>query len=159
MFSKYSSIRVPQNYSGNRFKGGYDLPTETKTHSPSDNSAVKSSVSPVYQEQLDAYMGNESESEEEYSYIEEENDSYNDTSEANSEQEIPDPVDKNSQKECNQSDSCKVDGKHSAFDELLKKFNSEDLLLVCLIIFLSADAGIENNDIIILLSLLLAYHI
>jgi hypothetical protein len=46
-----------------------------------------------------------------------------------------------------------------SFNDIIKSIDAEDLLLICLIIFLSADSGINNNDIVILLSLLLAYHI
>jgi hypothetical protein len=47
---------------------------------------------------------------------------------------------------------------YNSSQQILANINKEDLLLICLIIFLSADGGISNNDIIILLSLILAYH-
>ena len=46
MFSKYSGISIPKNYSGSRFSN----PSETsmKTHSPKVNGAVKSGHSPTF---------------------------------------------------------------------------------------------------------------
>lgn len=139
MFSKYSNVEVPKNYSGNRFRNTREIQTETKTHSASTYSATKSSVSPIYQEQA--------------SYIEDvqevEDDIINEE-----ESESIDQVDENEEA----SSSEKQKSSFSLAD-LLNGINAEDLLLICLIIFLSAESGINNNDIIIILSLLLAYHI
>lgn len=138
MFSKYSNVEVPKNYSGNRFKHNYELQTETKTHVASTYSATKSSVSPAYQEQA--------------SYIEnaQENDILNEEEEI----ESANQADENEEALSNENQKSSF-----SLTDLFNGINAEDLLLICLIIFLSADSGINNNDIIIILSLLLAYHI
>lgn len=137
MYSKYSGIEVPQNYSGSRFRKGYELKTETKTHTASEYSATKSSVSPVYQEQVELYS-------EDNSYLEENEPIL---------EENCDRVDEIEKKE-----ECSEKSELSFIHELLKSISIDDLLLICLIIFLCADENINNNDVIILLSLLLAYH-
>ena len=153
MFSKYTNIEVPQNYSGSRFKKTNELHTDMKTHTPSEFSAVKSSVSPIYQEQIYAYT-DESEVNECY----EDDCADTEPCEGDETQKNVDPVDENCENDCLRVESNKATSR-LGFDEIFKNFNSEDLLLVCLIIFLSTNESSNNNDIIILLSLLLAYHI
>lgn len=148
MFSKYSNIDIPQNYSGNRFKNTQAYETTTKMHTPSDFSAVSSSVSPTYERQFFEDSTNE---------IEYENEIY-DTEEAclscdeGQSEEISVPECSVISSGCDSSDNKGL----SALHDIFSKISSEDLLLISLIIFLSVDKNINNNDIIILLSLLLA---
>lgn len=136
MFSKYSSVEVPKNYSGNRFRQAQELKTETKTHFATNYSATKSSVSPSYHEQN--------------SYIDEVQDDIESKSFEDESIEQVEDIEKTYDE--NQKSTF-------SFNDIIKSIDAEDLLLICLIIFLSADSGINNNDIVILLSLLLAYHI
>lgn len=148
MFSKYSNIDIPQNYSGNRFKNANAYETTTKMHTPSDFSAVSSSVSPTYERQFFEDSSIESEYENE---IYDTEDACLTCDEGHSE-DI-------STSECNEIKSAceESDNKGlSALHDIFSKISSEDLLLISLIIFLSVDKNINNNDIIILLSILLA---
>lgn len=131
MFSKYSETRVPPNYGGSRFKKSDPYETETKTHRPSEFSAVKSSVSPSFEQ---AQPVEEIFIEEE-EIIQEENEQAEELTVEASKANAPEQ-------------------KHS-INELFNNINAEDLLIICLIIFLSADKSLRNNDVIILLSLLL----
>jgi len=150
MFSKYSGFDIPQNYSGNRFKKAPSYETSTKTHTSTEYSAIKSSVSPTYQNQIsmNEIIQNdaENEAESENEYIEE---------------EIQNPmlIRETAEEVCEidtSDNDCNVEKKPFQLNDILSKFNSEDLLLICLIVFLSLDKSINNSDIIILLSLLLA---
>ncbi len=148
MFSKYSNVEVPRNYSGNRFRQGQELKTETKTHPATNYSATKSSVSPAYHEQVASIEENEENECESSNAICEECELKNEEN-----------VDHVCENEENPAQSCEECQRSSfSLGDILKGINSEDLLLICLIIFLSADGGINNNDIVILLALLLAFH-
>ncbi len=132
MFSKYSETRVPPNYGGSRFKKSDPYETETKSHRPSEYSAVKSSVSPSFKQS----SPEDQPSIEEADIIQDENKQVDEV--------ILDDAPKEEPSEKNQP-----------LSELFNSINTEDLLLICLIIFLSADKSLKNNDMIILLSLLL----
>ncbi len=155
MFSKYSSIEVPQNYSGSRFRKSTELKTETKTHPATDYSATKSSVSPTFKESTEPYIDTHNGSCELPSPSEECMDSNCPKGDCANEGEN----DCYCEDECNSCKICDESKQHgSLLSDLLGNIKTEDLLLICLIIFLSADGGISNNDIIVLLSLILAYH-
>lgn len=132
MFSKYSETRVPPNYSGSRFKKADPYETETKAHRPSEYSAVKSSVSPTFEKS----QPTEDPQIEDFAPSYEENE----------------PTEEIEPTEVPQDETT---SEAHPLGELLGKINKEDLLLICLIIFLSADKSLKNNDMIILLSLLL----
>ena len=56
MFTKYTGIELPQNYSGSRFKQDIAEDTEMKTHRGQISTVggvVKSSVSPSFQSIID----------------------------------------------------------------------------------------------------------
>ena len=137
MFSKYSE-KVPPNYGGSRFKRTEAYETETKSHKPSDFSAVKSSVSPSFEQAKPTVRDEALDYAEEFDITNEENEPYIESSETSLAYE-----------EANESAE-----KH-LLSELFSKISTEDLLLICLILFLSADKSLKNNDMIILLSLLL----
>ena len=138
MFSKYSE-KVPPNYGGSRFKRTEAYETETKSHKPSDFSAVKSSVSPSFEQAKPSVKDEELDYAEEFDITDESMEPYIESSEPLSSYEEQ----KNENNE-----------KHP-LSELFSKISAEDLLLICLILFLSADKSLKNNDMIILLSLLL----
>ena len=57
MFTRYKSVEIPPNYSGNRFKS--EAPeTETKMHKPSALSSTKTSISPTFESALKSGMLN-----------------------------------------------------------------------------------------------------
>lgn len=157
MFSKYSSIEVPQNYSGSRFRKSQEIKTETKTHPATDYSATKSSVSPTYKDRTESCTEAQNDYCESPSPCDDCTESY---SCCDCESDCIDSEDtsyscEDENKSCERKDDTK---QGFLLGDMLANINKEDLLLICLIIFLSADGGISNNDIIILLSLILAYH-
>lgn len=163
MFTRYSGVDVPQNYSGNRFRKRSIENTEMKVHTNQTQGATKSSVSPTFENQSN---NND--------YTEEiiEPDTNEIVEPIN--EKIPTSVDENeditetdvelSVQENEHSDSKPAfkgllsDLNLSPFTEYLKNIKNDDLLLIALIIFLASDKNVGNNDIIILLALLLVYH-
>ena len=157
MYTRYSGVDVPQNYSGNRFRKKIIEDTETKVHSSITPGAVKSSVSPSFESQIknDQIYQNNDENSLDYSETLDdvvENDDFNESAyQSNNE-----PKDKGNDKIVNKSILNELN--LSPIAEYLKSIRGEDLLLIALIIFLASDKNISNNDIIILLALLLVYH-
>ena len=158
MYTRYSGIDVPQNYSGNRFRKKAVEDTETKVHTSVTQGAVKSSVSPSFEKQFksqqlleddDISLENskitEDAAENEDNYNE-----FSDTSYQAEENEVTDSMNIH---------TGILDNLNLSFiGEYLKSIKGEDLLLIALIIFLASDKNVSNNDIIILLALLLVYH-
>ena len=60
MFTRYSDINIPNNYSGNRFKKTTIEDTTMKIHESELKSEIKTSVSPTYNEWL--YSSNDTSS-------------------------------------------------------------------------------------------------
>lgn len=72
MFTKYTGIEVPQNYSGSRFKKEVEK-TEMKTHRgqiSSSDSGIKASVSPSFQEVIDNAVSDKADTEQYASFDE-----------------------------------------------------------------------------------------
>lgn len=143
MFTRYSGVDVPQNYSGNRFRKKTIEDTETKVHS-STLGATKSSISPSFEKQLNQQFDEESDFQDTENSIE--NNEY-----------ILDESNSCERNDSNTSNN-NVFKELSSFSNYFKNIKNDDLLLIALIIFLASDKGASNNDIIILLSLLLIYH-
>lgn len=167
MFTRYSGIEVPQNYSGNRFRKKSIEDTETKVHTNQAYSAVKSSVSPSFEykyenerlssDENDASIENEITTD---NYVSEE---FSDNSSENSNENFNEAINDEEAKETNSkeinSNSSFLDNLNLSFmTDFFKNIQGEDLLLIALIIFLASDKNVSNNDIIILLALLLVYH-
>lgn len=150
MFTKYSGIDVPKNYSGSRFK--QNLETEMKTHkAPIIQPAptvTKSSPQPSFQSIIDKAVSDEKETPSDYT----------EHTDAPS-NEIPDPV---SIIEPSREGDVDVPADrsyaNSALSSLLESLNGDDLLLIALIILLSGNEGYENKEIIVTLALLLLYR-
>ena len=156
MFTRYSDIDIPKNYSGSRFKKTSFEDTTMKTHENEMQSATNTSVSPTFKERFSHsdYHANKL-------YQLEDN------TEAIS-KEINPSVNKQNpllveesfleEKQVNYStNNSNIDSKlgiNSIFD-YLKDVKSDDLLIILLIILLASDKSSSNNDIIILLALLL----
>ncbi len=156
MFTRYSNIEIPKNYSGNRFKKTIIEDTTMKTHENEMQGAIKSSVSPTYSEHLyqneldnsdisnhsDAVDNNISKEEDDRNIIE---------------NDINEDTENNQGDECANCDLEKEKSKLSLapiFD-YLRDIKSDDMLLILLIIILASDRSAQNNDIIMLLALLL----
>lgn len=137
MFTRYSNIDIPQNYSGSRFNKQVIEDTETKIHSTPIQGATKSSVSPTF-EYNKAIIAEEEKIDEVSVPVEDDISS----------------IEENANND-NKDNSLSV---LSQFTDYFKRINSDDLLLIALIIFLLNDHNMNNNDIIIILSLMLIYH-
>ncbi len=168
MFTRYSGVDIPQNYSGNRFRKKSIENTEMKVHTNQTQGAIKSSVSPSFENQF---------KDEKFQSINEEisldNSKITEAVAENEyfEGEIIDSDDSHEQidvnlilQESNEQSSKPVnksilgDLSLSPITEYLKSIKGEDLLLIALIIFLASDKNVSNNDILIILALLLVYH-
>lgn len=160
MFTRYSGIDVPQNYSGNRFRNKSIEDTGMKIHTNQTQGAIKSSVSPSFEQRLQNEQGLKNDDEITF----EEPEIVDDVVE-NQDNDISDIIDASdendelivSQKSEPNSKSILGDLNLSPITEFLKSISGEDLLLIALIIFLASDKNVSNNDIIILLALLLVH--
>ena len=140
MFTKYTNMKLPQNYSGSRFKPATE-DTEMKTHRAKDTGTpinnVKTSVSPYFQS---SFVNEQS-----YSFEpQEDRDTY--------ETDVDVPT---QQEETNEDVSTST---HATLKELTRLFagiKSDDLLLLALIILFASDSGQNSVDTIVILALLL----
>ncbi len=172
MFTRYSGIEVPKNYSGNRFRRKSIEETDTKIHKSQPQDTVKSSISPSFEqaqsspldmnimEQAEVNYENEDfienvPSEDEEADKGEEKSSLEDSIESsdNINNTLNDEVEQTSKKEAliNQI-------KSSPISDFLRFVKGDDLLLISLIVMLASEKSLNNYDIIILLALLLVYH-
>ncbi len=154
MFTRYTGVDIPQNYSGNRFRKDLYEDTEMKVHSSSTEGAVKSSVSPSFEQRLN-YQSNVMKKDETIENATENDIFYQDEEENNKEQPHNDSE---QEKNDNIQHSKSILKELSPFSEYLKNIKSDDLLLIALIIFLASEKNGSNGDVIILLALLLIYH-
>lgn len=150
MFTRYSDIEIPQNYSGSRFSKQFAEDTTTKIHTSTIQGASKSSVSPSFEMSRlgEAYQAPEADDNVEY---------FNDEA-------IFDDISDEDNNEFTAS-SVNKDENHSEISEslsqitgYLKRLKNDDLLLIGLIAFLANENSVSNNDIIIILVLLLMYR-
>lgn len=147
MFTRYSDIDIPKNYSGSRFKMSQIEDTTMKVHSSDMQGAVKSSVSPTYNEHLNQFIPQDS-----YNYSQKSEEIANNVNEVMNEDNYPE----NELTTFPQEDKIAENNRSllPTFD-FLKNINSDDLLIILLIIVLASDKSALNNDIIIILALLL----
>ena len=144
MFTRYSGIDIPHNYSGNRFRKADSDNLDMKIHKNHTQGAIKSSISPSFEKELSNFTEQNAEAE------------------LNSNLGDAALVSIDEQAEIENSDTVDVSDSNSSttpsINDFLKSISSDDLLIIALILFLATDKNVENNDIIILLALLLAYH-
>lgn len=158
MFTKYTDIDLPKNYSGNRFKQA--IPdTKMKTHRAQDssayNSVVKTAVSPSFQDIIDK-TAKESDSEP----IEEDDKNITvSTEEAPLENttEADIPIDAPPRGGEKMDENLLRLFKESGLGRLLNNKSRDDFLLIGLIALLASDGAGDNLEAIILLALLLLY--
>lgn len=159
MYTRYSGVDVPQNYSGSRFRKKIIEETEMKVHTSTAQGAVKSSVSPTFESQIKGEHLPITVSENDSDYSETVEDvAENDASGEEYTSLQYEVTKENDDREQNIGRSILNDLNLSSITEYLKSIKGEDLLLIALIIFLASDKDVSNNDIIILLALLLIYH-
>lgn len=144
MFTKYTNMKLPQNYSGSRFKPAVE-DTEMKTHRAADSAipvnSVKTSVSPYFQS------------------------SFSNEQAFNFEAEDNEPIETEESAEADlileESTEVSAGNEHATLKELTRLFEgvkSDDLLLLALIILLASDGGQSSVDTIVILALLLLYR-
>ena len=149
MFTKYNSVNIPKNYSGNRFRQDID-DTEMKTHRPSSSTAAvtKTSVSPNFQNYLYNSYGTPKEDAPE-------NEEKNDTFQQN---DIEFSDTSTAKIENNDEIAIVNTATESKVVQLLKSIKNDDLLLLALILLLANDSNESSFDAIAILALLLMYH-
>lgn len=149
MFTKYSGINVPKNYSGNRFKESID--TEMKTHKAEGvhiSTPIKKSSSPQsFQSIIDKAVEPDTTNADYYEEIPGENEEISDPVSINEydveEAPLPEPI---------------TPAKELGLSTLLESLQEDDLLLIALILILAGNEGYENKELIITLALLLLYR-
>ena len=156
MFTKYTSVKLPENYSGSRFKST-TIDTEMKTHRPKEvqntTSSVKTSVSPSFKNTLVKDQVTEYESENEGVVLE------NDTPSKIAAEEISDEHKESPTiQESNTDYVAQSPFNMSELTRIFERFKADDILLLVLILILSKDGGEESPDALILLALLLLYR-
>ena len=170
MFTRYKGIDVPQNYSGSRFKSEPQN-TEMKTHKPSPvYSPTKTSISPSFERVVSQGYQNTFESSPFKENIDNVSD-FNDFQEENNVLENEyfepenEPLETYNESQREEPDCAPKTKKAGIFKELspfinkfFKNINSEDLLLLSLIILLFGEGNDESSDLIIPLLCLFLYH-
>ena len=150
MFTKYTGIEVPQNYSGSRFKKEVEK-TEMKTHRgqiSSSDSGIKASVSPSFQEVIDNAVSDKADTEQYASF--DEDDILNN---------IATPLDE----VCEDVGvrTINEDTSHTV-EDILKRFldniGKDELLLLSLLILFASDNQDCGIDGVIIVALLLMYR-
>lgn len=150
MFTKYTGIEVPQNYSGNRFKKEVEK-TEMKTHRgqiSSPDSGIKAAVSPSFQEVIDNAVSDKGDTEQYASFDE---DDINQTTEAPLD-EICDVVKTMSRDE---EESNTIEATLKRFFDSIGK---DELLLLSLLVLFASDNQDCGIDGVIIVALLLMYR-
>lgn len=167
MFTKYTDIDLPKNYSGSRFKQSL-ADTRMKTHRAQDISAsapsIKTAVSPSFQDIIDKtakaaavdeqpeeiYVNND--------IIEEITDQEAEKSDEKAEDafnSLPIEAQPRHNEESNNDFFSLF--KASGLGKLLSNKSKDDFLLIALIALLASDGSGDNLDAIVLLALLLLY--
>jgi len=146
MYTRHTSINIPKNYSGNRFKQSEEIPV--KEHRPIYTDAIKTAHSPIYSEELSKA--------EDVIQVEDTIPTpvYEDA-EPITEEELSSDI-----QPCEECDSEPKDlFSHLSLPikEILKSIDKEELLLIGLILLISAEKDNDNNTILTLLSLLLLH--
>ncbi len=146
MFSRYSKINIPQNYSGNRFKAPE---TDTKIHSPVPQYTVKNAHSPSFISTFEEKDQPFEEAYEDEKVSVQVEDMYEEST-YEREEIIDTPVCVD-QKSDNESKGFDL----SYFKNILSNISSEELLILGIILLIASDKESSNNSIIWMLALLL----
>ena len=168
MFTKYNNINIPQNYSGNRFK--HDITnTEMKTHRPTTTSAVKTSVSPYFQESVNNAIESLPSSDNVNIESATKEVGFGEISDtplgeiesvrANDEESslnVNEPMLNGASESKSTEPSNSLDT--SRLTDMFKSIKSDDLLLLVLILLLAKDNTENGIDALVILALLLMYH-
>ena len=159
MFTRYKGIEIPQNYSGSRFKSEPPL-TETKTHKPSLTSTTRTSISPMFENALkNQFESNQVEEiidsvsefdQNDNTYIEEANENFDNLKDEFSSFE-------NESSELSKG-AMLLDEFKPFVSRILKSVNSEDILLLSLIVLLMSEGNSESNELIVPLLFLFLYR-
>ena len=174
MFTKYTDINLPKNYSGSRFKQEL-TDTKMKTHRAQDistgKSVIKSAMSPTFQDIIDKTVQESEEEKLDQSTVNEQvEEAYADSIEesTDTEQEVQDSFEEiyesnNELTTVAPTHNSKSEAdffslfKESGLGKLLSSAGRDDFLLIGLIALLASDGSGDNLDAIILLALLLLY--
>lgn len=157
MFTKYTDVAIPTNYSGNRFR--VSSQDNTKIHKGESISPqqTRTSVSPSFQASINNAANNMKETKEEcfdcYSLKDES--LFNKLSNEDSKEKC-EVNDEEISKNATRGEEFLSNFKSSSLGQFLSSIGHDDLLLIALIILLSGEQS--STDTIILLSLLLLYH-
>ena len=167
MFTKYTDIDLPKNYSGSRFKQAI-ADTKMKTHKaqqvPPNATAIKTAVSPSFQDIIDK-TAKASEPKEPTNELSLNADAVAEVQEAPNENDYSEDAlsDKETQIEAFAQQNERNDFdlfslfKSSGLGKLLDNKSRDDFLLIALIVLMASDGAGDNLDAIILLALLLLY--
>ena len=149
MFTKYTGIELPQNYSGSRFKQDIAEDTEMKTHRGQISTVggvVKSSVSPSFQSIIDNAVAD--------------NQATEDFSDAVSHES--EEIECNPTVECNTVDTVSGATEKTTVEATLKRFldtiGKDEMLLLSLLLLFASDNQECSLDGIIIIALLLLYR-
>lgn len=154
MYSRYSGISIPQNYSGSRFAPISE--PSVKAHKPSLGGATKSAHSPsfvssLYEESNNEAIKNSSELEEEIIEQEPKIEENSDEQEALTKED-----DVSCDKElCDTPVDARERFDLTKIKSVLAKFDKDALLILGLILLLMSDGDKNNDEIIAILALLL----
>lgn len=153
MFTKYTNVNVPKNYSGSRFSKPPE--TEMKTHRAQDASpsnTVKTSVSPYFHNTQE-YLSSTDKAIETDSIVNFAIHSDDDIT--NIDTASPESI----QEEVYEDESTSVvPSSITELSKILKNIKGDDILLLALILIFATDNGEGNPDILLILSLLLLYR-
>ena len=157
MFTKYSGITPPQNYSGNRFKS-HPNDTEMKTHKGTELSIKqtppKASAFPAFQESVDRIAA-----ESDQGLVQNNFEVAADRKQEELYEENPQIIDTPPEKAERTAQNALGDFlNQSGVGKLLKNLRSDDILLISLILFLAEEGNKNSNDAILILALLLLYR-
>lgn len=157
MFTKYANVRVPENYSGNRFKSP-TIETEMKTHRSdgvhSTASPVKTSLSPYFKSKLSS-ENDERSTEELHEVTNGINEIYVNENQSTSTEINATPPEGNAQ---NSESSSVLPITAKDLSRFLGNFKSDDILLLALILLVAKEGSEESTDALILLALLLLFR-
>ena len=151
MYSRYSNVSIPQNYSGSRFK--VDDEPSVKTHRASIGGAVKSAHSPSFASSRVENAVLEDDKENAEGQIDELSDFENDI--LDEELEVSDNNEGEISASSDEIEPHKEGLDLSKIKSILARFDKDAILILGLILLLMSDGDKKNDDVIALLALLL----
>ena len=166
MFTRYSNIDIPKNYSGSRFKKAPIEDTTMKIHESDFQNEVKTSVSPTYSNWVnsnkklpfseitdtsleESLISGAENSEDNIEIVSKKTENSTDNNTVFREEDC---IKDNVGQSLNQNKNFII----NQITDFLKSLKHDDLLLIILITFLASDKNSANNEIIIFLAILLS---